>query len=56
MILFTILAIILLILVVFAVLTVAIGGAGFIMVFADLIVCAVIIGLIMRALFRKRHK
>lgn len=56
MILFTILAIILVIITVIAVLTIAIGGAGFIVIFGDLIVCAVIIGLIMKALFRKRHK
>lgn len=56
MILFTILAIILAIITVIAVLTIAIGGAGFIVIFGDLIVCAVIIGLIMKALFRKKHK
>lgn len=56
MILFTILAIILAIITVIAILTIAIGGAGFIVIFGDLIVCAVIIGLIMKALFRKRHK
>ena len=56
MILFTILAIILAIIVVTAILMIAIGGAGFIIIFGDLIVCALFIGLIIRAIFRKRHK
>ena len=43
MILFTILAIMALILIVSAVITIAVGGAAFTVVFADLIVCVVII-------------
>lgn len=55
MILFTILAIVLVIVIVIAVTILAIGGSAFIIIFADLIVCAVLIALIMRAIFKRRH-
>lgn len=41
---------------VIAVLTIAIGGSAFVVIFGDLIVCAVIIALIIKALFRKKNK
>lgn len=53
MILFTILFIMMLILAIFVVLATAIGGAAFIIVFADVIVCIWIIWLIIK---RKRNK
>lgn len=54
MILFTILTIILIIIAVFMVLTVSILGAGGIIIFADVIVCAVIIGLIIKWLIGRK--
>ena len=57
MILLTILALILLILAVTVILAVSLGGATFIIVFGDVIVCAVFIVLIIRLIIkRKRHK
>ena len=57
MILLTILALILLILAVTVILAVSLGGATFIIVFGDVIVCAVFIVLIIRFIIkRKRHK
>ena len=50
MILFTILAIIFVLLIVSAILILSIGGSAFIIVFADVIVCAVIVGLIIKKL------
>lgn len=52
MILFTILAIIFVLLIVSAILILSIGGSAFIIVFADVIVCAVIVGLIIKKLLR----
>ena len=43
MILFTILALILIILTVFVIAAVSVGGAAFIIIFADVIVCAIFI-------------
>ena len=55
--LLTILALILLILAVTVILAVSLGGATFIVVFGDVIVCAVFIVLIIRFIIkRKRHK
>lgn len=57
MVLLTILALILLILAVIVILAVSLGGATFIIVFGDVIVCAVFIVLIIRFIIkRKRHK
>ena len=57
MVLLTILALILLILAVTVILAVSLGGATFIVVFGDVIVCAVFIVLIIRFIIkRKRHK
>lgn len=57
MVLLTILALILLILAVTVILAVSLGGATFIIVFGDVIVCAVFIVLIIRLIIkRKRHK
>lgn len=57
MVLLTILALILLILAVTVILAVSLGGATFIIVFGDVIVCAVFIVLIIRFIIkRKRHK
>lgn len=54
MILFTILLIIFLALVSFAIIAISIGGAVFTIVFADVIVCAAIIAYIMYRLFFKK--
>ena len=54
MILFTILAIILAIMLVFGVFTLIIGGAAFGIVFADIIVCIGIIVLILRHFVNKK--
>lgn len=54
MILFTILALTLICLVGIAIVTLSIGGAAFVAVFADVIVCAVFVGLIIKFLFKKR--
>lgn len=56
MILFTILAIILITLVVFSILIIGITGASFIIVFADVIVCAVIIWWIMKTILNRKKK
>lgn len=57
MVLLTILALILLILTVTVILAVSLGGATFIIVFGDVIVCAVFIVLIIRFIIkRKKHK
>lgn len=57
MVLLTILALILLILAVTVILAVSLGGSMFIIVFGDVIVCAVFIVLIIRFIIkRKRHK
>ncbi len=48
-----IIAIALISLVIAAVLAVVLGGAGIILVFGDLLVCALIIGLIVRAIIRR---
>ena len=57
MVLLTILALILLILAVTVILAVSLGGATFIAVFGDVIVCAVFIVLIIRFIIkRKKHK
>lgn len=54
MILFTILAIMMICLFAAAVLVLSIGGAAFIAVFADVIVCAIFVGLIIRWWLKKR--
>lgn len=56
MILFAILTIILLILAVVAIVAISIGGAAFIVIFGDLIVCIAIIVLIIRFLIKRRNK
>ena len=56
MILFTILAIMLLIVTGVAVVALGVGGAAFIVVFGDLIVCAVIIAFIIKRLIRRKKK
>lgn len=54
MILFTMLAITLVLLVIFVIAAVAAGGAMFIVVFADVIVCIAIMVFIMRLLIKRR--
>ena len=54
MILFSILAIVLLLLVVISVLLLSVGGTAFIVVFGDLIVCALFIGLLIKFLFKRK--
>lgn len=54
MILFTILALTLLFLIGFFVLTISAGGAIFTILFSDVIVCAAIIGVIIVALCKKK--
>lgn len=56
MILFMILALIALLLIALVVFTVSVGGATFIVLFGDVIVCIFIIVLIMKALGRKKRK
>lgn len=56
MILFTILAIMLLILGVLFVLAVSVGGSVAILLFGDVIVCAVIIVLILRKIVKKNNE
>ena len=56
MILFTILALIALMLTLITVALISIGGTTFIMVFGDLIVCVVFIVLLMKLIFKKRKK
>ena len=55
MILFSILAIVLLLLVVISVLLLSVGGTAFIIVFGDLIVCALFIGLLIKCLFKRKR-
>lgn len=55
MILFTILLIITLILLAFVILTIAAGGIAFLIVFADVIVCAWIILMIMKQIMKRKH-
>lgn len=56
MIIFTVLACILLILVALAIAVLSVGGATFIAIFADLIVCIFIVMLIMKAVAKKKKK
>lgn len=56
MFLFIILAIILSILVTITALVIAVGGAGFIIIFGDVIVCILIIGWIMKKLTTKKKR
>ena len=55
MVLFTILLIVLAFLVLFVALSIGIGGAAFIIIFADVIVCIAIIIGIMRLIARRRR-
>lgn len=55
MILLTILLLILITLILFLALAVSVGGAVVIIVFGDVIVCAVFIVLLIRYIIRKRH-
>ena len=54
MILFTILLIILATLIVFGVLILGVGGGVFTVVFADVIVCVVLIGFLIKLLIKKK--
>lgn len=54
MILFTVLALILMILAVVTITFVSIFGAGFIVIFGDVIICGVLIGAIMKRIIKKR--
>lgn len=56
MILFTILAIMCIIAMVIGVIVLATGGAAFIIVFGDVIVCLIFIGLIIKCLFSRKKK
>ena len=56
MILFTILAVMCIIAMVIGVIILATGGAAFIIVFGDVIVCLIFIGLIIKCLFRRKKK
>ena len=56
MILFTILAIMCIIAMVIGVIILVTGGAAFIVVFADVIVCLIFIGLIIKSLFTRKKK
>lgn len=56
MILFSILALIIFLLIVFAVGTLVIGGSAFIVVFADVIVCAAILYMILKSISKKKPK
>ena len=56
MILFTILATMCIIAMVIGVIILATGGAAFIIVFGDVIVCLIFIGLIIKCLFRRKKK
>ena len=56
MILFTILAITCIIAMIISVIILATGGAAFIVVFADVIVCLIFIGLIIKSLFKRKKK
>lgn len=54
MILFTLLAIMIVVLVVTAVIVLGVGGGAFIVVFGDLVVCAVLIGWLIKRLIKRR--
>ena len=56
MVLFTILLLILVILIIFTVAVVSVGGAAFIIMFADVIVCIALIAWIMKLIFKKRGR
>ena len=56
MILLTILALIMVILIIVGVALASVGGALFFIIFGDIIVCAVIIGLIIRWVIKKKRK
>lgn len=56
MILTTILALTLLFALILGIVFVAVGGAAFIAVFADVIVCGVFIGLLIRFLIKRKKK
>lgn len=56
MILFTILAIMAFMLLTATILTIAVGGAAFIIIFADVIVCIAIIVFIMKRLIGRKKK
>lgn len=56
MILFTILAIMCIIAMIIGVIILATGGAAFIIVFGDVIVCLIFIGLIIKWLFKSKKK
>jgi hypothetical protein len=56
MILFTILVLILLLLTVFTVLAISIGGSVAIVLFGDVFVCAFLIVLLIRTIYKKRKK
>ena len=56
MILFTILAVMCIIAMVIGVIILATGGTAFIIVFADVIVCLIFIGLIIKCLFGRKKK
>lgn len=54
MILFTVLALVAIFLLVIAVLIVSIGGAAFMAIFADVIVCVVLIGIVIKVIFFRK--
>lgn len=56
MILFAILAIIALIVLIVAIALISVGGAGFIVIFGDLIVCVAIIVFIIKLLSKRRKR
>lgn len=56
MVLFTILSMILLLLIVFTVLAVSVGGAVAVVLFSDVIVCVALIAWIIKLLARKKKK
>ena len=56
MILFTILFVALLLTVIFAILGIVVSGGAGIILFGDIIVCVLIIGLIIKKLFKKKKK
>ncbi len=56
MILFTILAVMFTVAMVIGVIMLATGGAAFIIVFGDIIVCLIFIGLIIKCLFGRKKK
>jgi hypothetical protein len=56
MILFTILALIIILLVIFSVAVLSVSGAAFIIIFGDFIACGVVIWLIVKLLRRKKRR